>query len=212
MEAHLAPEGPVVLEQGSPQQWEAQMIQLTAVGGSSLRGKEDFPESNALALLEPRNGGVYKLLLSLKKEIRERFEISENNQAKIQEACVTLETKINQLTDGVGMVEEAMEQQKNQVLANSQDIAYLKRGERAMQDKLEFLENNMRRNNIRVLGVPEGAEGADLKGYLILLIKEAMPGLAHLKLEDDIQRIHRDPFKKNPGRKCSRIQGGYRGG
>ncbi|KAJ1108444.1 hypothetical protein NDU88_005820 [Pleurodeles waltl] len=71
MESHLAPEGPAVLEQGSPLQWEAQMIQLTAVGGSSLRGKEDFPEPNALALLEPRDGGVYELLLSLKKEIRE---------------------------------------------------------------------------------------------------------------------------------------------
>ncbi|KAJ1217264.1 hypothetical protein NDU88_004859 [Pleurodeles waltl] len=114
------------------------------------------------------------------------------------------ETKINQLTDRVGKVEEVMEQQKNQVLANSQDNTHLKRGERALQDKLEFLENNMRRNNIRVLGVPEGPEGADLKGYLESLIKDAMPGLAYLKLEDDIQRIHRDPFKKNVGRKSPR--------
>ncbi|KAJ1114412.1 hypothetical protein NDU88_002650 [Pleurodeles waltl] len=77
-EAQSAPGGSAVLERDSLEKWEAQMAQLSTIGGSSLRGKEDslsvqgpLSESNASALVEPSDGGVYELLLSLPKDIRE---------------------------------------------------------------------------------------------------------------------------------------------
>ncbi|KAJ1203581.1 hypothetical protein NDU88_007366 [Pleurodeles waltl] len=147
---------------------------------------------------------VQALLISLTKEIREKFEISENNQARIREACEVLESKINLLSDRLGKLEAVVEAQEERLLVQSKDISQLKRGEKMLQDKLESLENNMRRNNIRLLGVPEGLEGEDFKTYVIALIKETIPNIAMLNLEEDIQRVHRDPFKKNPGRKNPR--------
>ncbi|KAJ1097950.1 hypothetical protein NDU88_003066 [Pleurodeles waltl] len=147
---------------------------------------------------------VQELLISLTKEIREKFEISENNQAKIREACEVLESKINLLTDRLGKLEAVVEDQEERLSVHTKDISQLKFGEKILQDKLESLENNMRRNNIRLLGVPEGLEGEDIKGYVISLIRESIPSLAFLNLEEDIQRVHRDPFRKNPGRKNPR--------
>ncbi|KAJ1090530.1 hypothetical protein NDU88_003662 [Pleurodeles waltl] len=152
----------------------------------------------------PHDLDVQTLLISLTKEIRGKFEISETNQTRIREACEVLESKINLLSDRLGKLEAVVEAHEERVLAQSKDILQLKRGEKLLQDKLEVLENNMRRNNIRLLGVPEGLEGENIKSYVISLIREVLPSMVGINLEEDIQRVHRDPFKKNPGRKTPR--------
>ncbi|KAJ1203851.1 hypothetical protein NDU88_007632 [Pleurodeles waltl] len=161
-------------------------------------------EGNSSSGSVSRDMDVQALLISLTNEIRGKFEISETNQTRIREACEVLESKINLLTDRLGKLEAVVEAHEERVLAQSKDILQLKRGEKMLQDKLETLENNTRRNNIRLLGVPEGLEGEDIKGYVIALIKEVLPNIVGINLDEDIQRVHRDPFKKNPGRKNPR--------
>ncbi|KAJ1114895.1 hypothetical protein NDU88_003125 [Pleurodeles waltl] len=43
--------------------------------------------------------------------------------------------------------------------------------------KLADLEYRSRQNNLRVLGIPEGVEGADPRRFVVNLFKEAFPDL-----------------------------------
>ncbi|KAJ1207892.1 hypothetical protein NDU88_003282 [Pleurodeles waltl] len=61
--------------------------------------------------------------------------------------------------------------------------------------KLADLEYKLRQNNLRVLGVPEKAEGADPCRFIVKLFKEAFSDLVQWDREREIQRTHRFPFK-----------------
>ncbi|KAJ1207202.1 hypothetical protein NDU88_002594 [Pleurodeles waltl] len=44
--------------------------------------------------------------------------------------------------------------------------------------KLVDLQDRSRQNNLQVLGIPEGLEGADPQRFVVILFKEAFPDLA----------------------------------
>ncbi|KAJ1131901.1 hypothetical protein NDU88_010231 [Pleurodeles waltl] len=92
------------------------------------------------------------------------------------------ETRISRLEDDVGsqrMTRETMEKQLEDT-----------------QWKLTELEDRLRRNNLQVLGIPEGAEGSDPHGFMIALFKEAFPDLHQWEWGREIQRAHRFPFNR----------------
>ncbi|KAJ1083090.1 hypothetical protein NDU88_003250 [Pleurodeles waltl] len=60
-------------------------------------------------------------------------------------------------------LEESVETMREDLRKNKEEIQQLKGTERDQQEKLEYLENNSRRNNLRILNVPEEVEGSDLK-------------------------------------------------
>ncbi|KAJ1142751.1 hypothetical protein NDU88_009064 [Pleurodeles waltl] len=139
------------------------------------------------------------MLLSLSKDIGKGFSISETNQLEIREACEALEKKLDLLSLKTQALEVTVGTMKEEIETNKVDIQALKDSEQALQNKLEQLENNSRRNNLRVLHVPEGAEGVDLKAFLVSLLKSALSlEESEEEIAPDIQRIHRDPFRKNP--------------
>ncbi|KAJ1144384.1 hypothetical protein NDU88_010683 [Pleurodeles waltl] len=91
-----------------------------------------------------------------------------------------VETRISQLEDDVGsqkLTRDTMEKQLEDT-----------------QWKLTDLEDRLRRNNLRVLGIPEGVEGSDPRGFVVALFKEAFPDLNQWEWEREIQRAHRFPF------------------
>ncbi|KAJ1119545.1 hypothetical protein NDU88_007730 [Pleurodeles waltl] len=90
------------------------------------------------------------------------------------------ETRISDLEDDIGSqraTQEIMEKQLEDT-----------------QWKLTDLEDRLRRNNLRVLGIPEGVEGSDPRGFMVALFKEAFPGLHQWEWEREIQRAHRFPL------------------
>ncbi|KAJ1174577.1 hypothetical protein NDU88_006397 [Pleurodeles waltl] len=88
---------------------------------------------------------------------------------------------------------------KDELGAHKADIQALKDSELALQSKLEKLENSSGRNNLRVLHVPKGAEGDNLRAFLVSLMKSALLlEESEKEITRDIQRVHRDPFRKNP--------------
>ncbi|KAJ1188440.1 hypothetical protein NDU88_005201 [Pleurodeles waltl] len=127
------------------------------------------------------------------KKIKKGFPVSEVNQGEIRDACVTLEKKFDLLAIRTQALEESVGTMKEELGQNKEEIQLSKGNERERQEKLEHLENNSRRNNLRVLNVPDRVEGDDLKRYVASLIKNAV-SLDEVKKEiaSDIQRIHRD--------------------
>ncbi|KAJ1117189.1 hypothetical protein NDU88_005389 [Pleurodeles waltl] len=113
--------------------------------------------------LPAHDSAVQNLLISLSEEIRGKYEVSEYNQGKIRESWASLETKLNALTERISNLEMAVSEQEACVLSNSQGISQLTRNGKMVQETLESLENNLRRSSIRILNVPEGLDGEDIK-------------------------------------------------
>ncbi|KAJ1217722.1 hypothetical protein NDU88_005313 [Pleurodeles waltl] len=62
------------------------------------------------------------------------------------------------------------------------------------QWKLTDLEDRLRHNNLRVLGIQEGIDGTDPHGFIADLFEEAFPDLSQWDWEREVQRAHRFPF------------------
>ncbi|KAJ1204438.1 hypothetical protein NDU88_008216 [Pleurodeles waltl] len=114
---------------------------------------------------------VESMLASLTESIKKGFLTSEANQAEIRLSCDSLEKKIDLLALRTQALEESVETMREDL----RKIQQLKGTERDLQEKLEHLENNSRRNNLRILNVLEGVEGSDLKKYIAPLIKKVIP-------------------------------------
>ncbi len=56
---------------------------------------------------------------------------------------------------------------------------------------MEYLENRSRRNNVRLLGLTEGKEGANIKGRIKMILSEGL-GI-DVDSEYEIERAHRSP-------------------
>ncbi|KAJ1190534.1 hypothetical protein NDU88_007272 [Pleurodeles waltl] len=78
----------------------------------------------------------------------EHFSISENNQKKIQAACLSLEDKLSKLTQRVAVMETRTQELSLAVERNAEEIVKLKLREKELKDKLDKLENNSRHNNM----------------------------------------------------------------
>ncbi|KAJ1150283.1 hypothetical protein NDU88_003078 [Pleurodeles waltl] len=117
---------------------------------------------------------IQEMIAVLSTDFKGRFAVSEANQRGIQVACTKLEGKI----DGVAKCTQTLEKRVHDFSmksgVNTNEIQELKRRGKAMADKLERLDNNARRNDIRILNIPEGTEGKDLKLFVIKVLREAL--------------------------------------
>ncbi|KAJ1115433.1 hypothetical protein NDU88_003657 [Pleurodeles waltl] len=148
---------------------------------------------------EPLEQSITGMLIALSLEVKGGFETSNANQKEIRGLCETLGEKIDEFAGRTASLEEEVGDLRTAVERNKVEIQSLRTGEESVLSKLESLENNKRRNNLRFLKVPEGMEGGDLKGFIVCLIKqEAQVEDTEDVIARDIQRVHRDPFRKLP--------------
>ncbi|KAJ1088990.1 hypothetical protein NDU88_002144 [Pleurodeles waltl] len=145
---------------------------------------------------------VEEMITKLAGEIKRGFSVSEANQAGINEMCEALENKFDLLAKRTQLLEESMESLQEEVALIKADMWKWKDCEQDLRNKLERIENAARRNNLRILNIPDGEEGNDIKTYCASLIKNSLQ-LEESKREivADTQRVHRDPFRRDPARK-----------
>ncbi|KAJ1144222.1 hypothetical protein NDU88_010523 [Pleurodeles waltl] len=151
-------------------------------GGSGLQHPlpvnsiERQTEANVVQVSQPvreDNGqSIANMLKALSMELKHSIETSNANQVEIRGLCEDLGKKIDDLAGRTAALEEEVEELKVVVEENKEQIRCLKEGETGVMAKMESLENNLRRNNLRFLRVPEGLEEGDLKEFLVCLIKK----------------------------------------
>ncbi|KAJ1085065.1 hypothetical protein NDU88_005198 [Pleurodeles waltl] len=138
-------------------------------------------------------------------EIKRGVSVSEANQASIKEMCEALESKFDLLAKKTQLLEDSMETLREEVVLIKQDLGKWKDSEQDLRDKLERIENTARRNNLRMLNITEGQEGDNIKMFCASLIKKSLQlEESEREIAVDIQRIHRDPFRRDPARKKPR--------
>ncbi|KAJ1156231.1 hypothetical protein NDU88_008955 [Pleurodeles waltl] len=157
-----------------------------------------FPEE--INTLTSQPGSFESLLYSLTKEVRQGFLVSQANQKGIQEVCECLANKIDLLTQRTQALEIQVDQLKELSVKSSREIDELKGKNKQGFERLESLENNARSNNIKLMNILEGKEGEDIKAFVIDLIRSGAWEGVEAVLSSDIQRVHRDPFRKAANR------------
>ncbi|KAJ1202402.1 hypothetical protein NDU88_006202 [Pleurodeles waltl] len=136
------------------------------------------------------------MLKALSMELKHGFETSNANQVEIRGLCEDLGKKIDDLAGCTAALEEEVGELRVVVEENKEQIRCLKEGETGVMAKMESLENNLRRNNLRFLRFPEGLEEGDFKKFLVRLIKqEVNVEMSEEDIAKDIQMVHRVPVK-----------------
>ncbi|KAJ1143859.1 hypothetical protein NDU88_010161 [Pleurodeles waltl] len=150
---------------------------------------------------EDHGQSIANILKALSMELRSGFQTSNDNQVEVRGLCEDLGKKIDDLAGRAAAVEEEVGELRVMVEENKEQIRYLKVGETGVMAKMESLENNLRRNNLRFLRVPEGLEEGDLKVFMARLIKqEVNVEISEEDIVKDIQRVHRVLAKMPPNR------------
>ncbi|KAJ1098091.1 hypothetical protein NDU88_003207 [Pleurodeles waltl] len=102
--------------------------------------------------MEDHGHSIADMLKALSLELKGRFETSNANQAEIRSLCEDLGKKIDDLKGWMAVLEEEVGELRMVVEENKEQIRHLKEGEVRAMAKMESLENNQRRNNLRFYG------------------------------------------------------------
>ncbi|KAJ1106324.1 hypothetical protein NDU88_003725 [Pleurodeles waltl] len=131
--------------------------------------QESLVETNLMPIQLP---SLESLLHSLSIEVRQGFLVSQTNQKGIQEVCEALATNMDLLTQRTQILEKQVVQLNEMVEKHTSEIEVLKTIGSKKAERLEVLENNARRKNIKIMNVPEGAEGDNTKSLVVDLLKQ----------------------------------------
>ena len=80
-----------------------------------------------------------------------------------------------------------------------------RKGKEAQKNKegLRKIQDNVKCNNIRIIGIPEGEEGQGIENLFEKVMMETFPNLMREKVTQ-IQETQRVPSKRNPKRPTAR--------
>ncbi|KAJ1120814.1 hypothetical protein NDU88_008963 [Pleurodeles waltl] len=144
---------------------------------------------------------VTDMLKALAMELKDGFKHLNLIRRRLVLCVKILAKKLTIWQVGQLALEEEVGDLRATVEENKEQIRGLKSGEAGVLDKLESLENNQRRNNLRFLRVPEGLEGDDLKGFVVKLINQEIRFEdAGIDIAKEIQKVHSVPAKIPPNR------------
>lgn len=118
--------------------------------------------------------GMRDLQAEMKKELSQvRTNLKED--IKIQLSKLTNEiktqvnvgsTKIEEMTERVGAMEKKMAEKEKWDNGVRDAIIQLFNSQKSLQEKVMDLEGRSRRNNLRIYGIPENAEGTSMQRYV----------------------------------------------
>lgn len=161
-------------------------------------GKNDDPKTKQKQLtlnanLTNNESGTEQLML---KELRKFRQESGEAQRQIKDSQTRMETSMVEIKQQIDTLEERLTTIETRVsdtedrgLRQERALAYLLSKDAKLTARLDDMENRLRRNNIRVYGIPEGAEGKEMIPFITNLFK------SNLKLQEDmnicLERAHR---------------------
>lgn len=117
-----------------------------------------------------------------------------------------MEDKIDKILQGIAVLDEKsnatnikLEEFTKQISVLQQENADMKRTILKLETKLDYLENQTRRNNLVIYGIPEDTEDNESWDDARQKIIEVITQFYGLKLNNwDIERAHRLGFNKKP--------------
>ncbi len=116
------------------------------------------------------------------RELREDIQATNKSVKELREEFEAIVTKTKQTRDRVDSVQAAAREDKRTVTDLKDQLERL-------TEKMTDMEDRSRRNNVRLVGLPEGMEGPDAAGFLRANLSKWIPSLRGRDIE--IDRAHR---------------------
>lgn len=148
----------------------------TSSDRTSLGGEEE-EEGAANATSQAKEANILADVHSL------REDFSAQTIATFTERLTSAETRISKTEDDISSLVSKEASLQNKV--------------HKLTQKLDDLENRQRRSNLRLVGLPEGAEGGDVVSFLQTWLLEIL-GPDAFQNPPMIERAHRLPGQQNP--------------
>lgn len=98
-----------------------------------------------------------EIIWSVKQEISEMSELRNSIQGSID----TLTMSVSSMQGRITTAEQRISDVEDAVSGNERSLNLLQKENEVFRNKLEYIENYNRRNNIRLIRLSEGAEGRD---------------------------------------------------
>lgn len=152
--------------------------------------RETQDASNSMAtqegIKESENSKSDQILATL-ESLRNEFS------SKLDNVTTTLQDvkrEMKDYNDRMSRAEERIATAEDEVASLQAKVSVLQAKNKTMEDKLADLETRSRLNNVRLVNLPEGAEGHDVCTFLEKWIPEAL-GNGTPRLSVSVERAHR---------------------
>ncbi len=122
------------------------------------------------------------VLIPALREQREDIQATNKSVKELREEFEAIATETKQTRDRVDSVQAAAREDKRTVTDLKDQLERL-------TEKMTDMEDRCRRNNVRLVGLPEGMEGPDAAGFLRANLSKWIPSLRGHDIE--IDRAHR---------------------
>ncbi len=125
---------------------------------------------------------VDSMLIPALRELCEDIQATNNSVKEPREEFEVIATAAKQTRDRVDSVQAAAREDRRAVMDLRNQLERL-------TEKMTDMEDKSRRNNVRLVGLPEGVEGSNVAGFLRVNLSKWIPSLKGRNIE--IDRAHR---------------------
>lgn len=153
-------------------------------------GKQDEIKSNQkqltleASMANGSNNDESELLVELRKLRRENgdaFQETKQSLNRLETSVGEIKQQMEKLDKRLTTVEHRVSNAEDRSIRHERALGYLLRREARLTAKQDDMENRLRRNNIRVYGIPEEAEGKEMVPFMVEFFRTT------LTLKDDVE-------------------------
>ncbi len=121
---------------------------------------------------------VDSVLIPALRKLREDLQATNNSVKELREEFEAMAAAAKQTRDRVDSVQATAREDRNAVTDLRNQLEQL-------TEKMTDMEDKSRRNNIRLVGLPEGMEGSDVADFLRINLSKWIPSLKGRNIEID---------------------------
>ncbi len=122
---------------------------------------------------------IDSVLIPALRKLREDIQATNNSVGELREEFEAMVAMAKQKCDHVDSVQADTHEDRNAVTDLRNQLERL-------TEKMTDMEDKSRRNNIRLVGLPEGMEGSDVAGFLRINLSKWIPSLKDRNIEIDL--------------------------
>ncbi len=152
-------------------------IEEAIANGIKLAFKEQQSTLDSVVTSAVRDA-VDSVLIPALRKLREDIQATNNSVKELREEFEAMAAAAKQTRDCIDSVQATTREDRNAVTDLRNQLERL-------TEKMTDMEDKSRRNNVRLVGLPEGMEGSDVAGFLRINLSKWIPSLKGRDIEID---------------------------
>ncbi|XP_074144099.1 uncharacterized protein LOC141555273 [Sminthopsis crassicaudata] len=185
--------------------YELEKVKKTQESRISELEKIKKSQENRISELEKENNSQKKKIREMEKNSIEQNNSFKNSIGHLQKEVKTVKEENNSLKVRMEQIEMNDSQRTQESVKQNKKNEKLENNVKYLLGKSIDLENRSRRDNLRIIGLPENYDQKkSLDSILQEIIKENCPETVETEGKVDVERIHRTPSEIDPKKRTPR--------